>query len=377
MRIFILSLAIYSLIAGLLLTSCNNTSSISIGQGGDTITTTAQLLKIIDYENYTIAEVKNPWNTSEILQRYILVNRNSNVDKSSFPKGVIIKTPIQSSVVYSSVHANAINELGVIDAITGICDAKYYKIQQIKDRMLSGDVIDIGSSMSPSIEHIIELSPEAILTSPFQNAGHGAIEQLKIPIIECADYMETTPLGRAEWIILLGTLYGKRQLACNIYDIVCQTYNQLKDSIATVTTNRPIVISECVTDGVWYMPGGNSYMARLFYDAGAEYPWKEDKSTGSLQLDFASVYEQAHNADYWLIKTFGRELTLDELKTNYPLHAQMEAFNNGGVYSCNTENTSIFEDFPFHPEKLLREYIYLFHPDFSNNKPLKYYKQVK
>lgn len=377
MRTSILSSAIFLLIVGLFLTSCNKTSSNAIGQGGDTITTTAQLLTIIDHNNYTIVEIKNPWNTSELLQRYILVSRNCNIDKTTLPKGTVLEVPLQSSVVYSSVHANAINELGAIDAISGICDAKYYKIPQISNGLLSGNVIDIGSSMSPSIELIITLSPDAILTSPFQNAGHGAIEQLKIPIIECADYMETTPLGRAEWIKLLGILYGKRQLACDIYNNVSQTYNQLKDSIATVTTNRPTVISECVTDGVWYLPGGNSYMAQLFHNAGADYPWKDDNSTGSLQLDFASVYDKAHDADIWLIKTFGRDLTLNELKNNYPLHTQMDAFNNGGVYSCNTEATSFFEDFPFHPELLLREYINLFHPGLLQNSKLIYFKQVK
>ncbi len=369
---------IFGIIASLVITSCNSRKSNSETIiTGDTLTTTAKLLKITDCGDFTIADITNPWDTTKLLQRYILIDRNSNIDQSSLPKGILVKTPLQSSIVYSSVHANAIDELGAIKRISGICDAQYYKIDKIIQRLSSGDVIDIGSSMSPSIERIIELNPDAILTSPFQNAGHGAIEQLNIPIIECADYMEATPLGRAEWIKLLGKLYGNRHVADSIFKEVSNNYNQLKDSIASLDVKSPTVISECVTDGVWYMPGGKSYMAQLFYDAGADYAWKDDNSTGSLQLDFATVYDKAHNADIWLIKTFGRDLTLNELQSSYPLHNRMDAFKNGGVYSCNTATTSLFEDFPFHPDMLLIEFINIFHNKPTDNSTLNYYKQVK
>lgn len=342
--------------------------------GGDTITNDSELLTIINFGNYTIVDITNPWQKDALLQRYILVNRDSSIN--DIPKGTIVKTPLKSSLVYSSVHAGAIKEMGAISAITAVCDAEYYKIPEIADGLSSGKVIDAGSSMSPSIERILEHQPEAILTSPFQNAGHGAIEQLGIPIIECADYMESTPLGRAEWIKLLGELYGCRDKASEIYDQVRNNYNSLASKTSAIET-RPIVISEMVTDGVWYLPGGRSYMARIFNDAGAKYPWDDDQSTGSLQLDFATVYDRAHNADFWFIKTFDRDLTLDELKSIYPLHSHMDAFSNDGVYSCNTATSSLFEDFPFHPDKLLQDFITIIHPELSQEATTIYYKQVK
>lgn len=342
--------------------------------GGDTITNDSELLTIINFGNYTIVDITNPWQKDALLQRYILVNRDSSIN--DIPKGTIVKTPLKSSLVYSSVHAGAIKEMGAISAVTAVCDAKYYKIPEITIGLNSGNVIDAGSSMSPSIERILEHQPEAILTSPFQNAGHGAIEQLGIPIIECADYMESTPLGRAEWIKLLGELYGCRDKASEIYDQVRNNYNSLTSKTSAIET-RPIVISEMVTDGVWYLPGGRSYMARIFNDAGAKYPWDDDQSTGSLQLDFATVYDRAHNADFWFIKTFDRDLTLDKLKSIYPLHSRMNAFSNGGVYSCNTATSSLFEDFPFHPDKLLRDFINIIHPELSQEATTIYYKQVK
>lgn len=357
-----------------LLSCTGNTHSNETYSGGDTITSKAELLTITHFKTYTIVDIKNPWSKNDLLQRYILIDNNKHPD--NIPDGTIIKTPLKSSLVYSSVHAGAIKELGAINTITAICDAQYYKIPEILNGLESGYISDVGSSMSPSIEQILELSPDAILTSPFQNAGHGAIEQLGIPIIECADYMESSPLGRAEWIKLFGELYGKQDIACAIFDAVSENYNNLKDSVSTIN-HRPIVISEMVTDGVWFLPGGNSYMAKIFHDAGADYPWKEDKSTGSIQLDFATVYDRAHNADYWFIKTFNQDLTLDELQSIYSLHSRLNAFSNGGVYACNTATTTFFEDFPFHPDLLLRDFINIIHPNTLSDSTTKYYKQVK
>lgn len=362
------------LIFGFLQSCTGSKSSNANISDGDTITNESELLTIIDMDNYTIVDITNPWQKGALLQRFILIDRNNDI--YDVPKGIIVKTPLKSSLVYSSVHAGAIKEMGAISAVTAVCDAEYYKIPEIAEGLKSGKIIDAGSSMSPSIERILEHQPEAILTSPFQNAGHGAIEQLGIPIIECADYMESTPLGRAEWIKLLGELYGCRDKANKIYSQVCDNYNTLTTKASAIKT-RPSVISEMVTDGVWYLPGGRSYMARIFNDAGAHYPWNDDQSTGSLQLDFATVYDRAHNADFWFIKTFNRDLTLDELKSIYPPHSHMNAFSNGGVYSCNTATSSLFEDFPFHPDKLLQDFINIIHPELSQDTTTIYYKQVK
>lgn len=374
MKQLLFSFLLFSYLLGL--QSCNNNGASSTGNhDGDTITTTASLLSIVEYDEFTIATIQDPWNKGAVMGRYILVPDNT-VRPDNLPQGIVIKTPVSSSLVYSSVHAGAINELGAIDRISAICDAQYYKLPKITAGLESGKVIDVGASMSPSIERIIDHEPQIILTSPFQNAGHGAIEQLGIPIVECADYMESSPLGRAEWIKLLGRLYGKAQVADSIYNVVELRYNSLRDS-ALQCKDRPTVISEMVTDGVWYLPGGRSYMAQIFYDAAASYPWADDTSTGSLQLDFASVYDRAHDADFWFIKTFNNDMTLANLQEDYPLHARMSAFSNGGVYACNTAKTTFFEDFPFHPELLLRDFINIIHPGVLSDTTINYYRQVK
>lgn len=354
--------------------SCGTRNEGGVGVvGGDTLTTHAQLLDVIDCGAYTMARVTNPWDTSSVMATYLLVPADAKLSFDKLPPGVIVKVPLTSTVVYSSVHAGVIDEMGCAEAISGVVDAEYYKLPSILSGLQSGKVIDVGSSMSPSIERIIALSPEAILASPFQNAGHGAVEKLGIPIIECADYMESMPLGRAEWIKLIGELYGCREAADSIFESVKRNYETIKAGVASNVSRHPKVVTEQMIDGVWYQPGGASYMAQMLRDAGADYPWSDNSSTGSVQLDFGAVYDEAADADFWLIKTFNRDLTLIELEQNYPLNSKMEAFHNGGVYSCNTASTLFFEDFPFHPDRLLREYVNL----FSGVDSLLYYKQVK
>lgn len=369
--------SIITFLAVIMLVACQGGSSTRCEVDGDTLTTGAELLTIVDCKGYTIVDIENPWIEGSLLKRYALVHRDSAIPDDLPDDVVLMRVPINSALVYSSVHAGAFRELGCTDAVTGIVDAEYYKIPEIVEGVKKGNVVDVGNSMAPTIEKIVELSPQAILTSPFQNAGHGAIEKLGIPIIECADYMETTPLGRAEWIKFIGELLCRRSEAVLIYNEVEKEYDELCAKVCHIE-EKPTVISEMLIDGVWFLPGGRSYMARMYADAGAIYPWGEDNSTGSLQLDFATVYDKAHNADFWIIKSHEPNFSLANLESKYPLNKKFEAFSKGGVYVINTVKTSFFEDFPFHPETLLREYILLFHPEvLEGEQSFNYLRQVK
>ncbi|MDE6326102.1 MAG: ABC transporter substrate-binding protein [Duncaniella sp.] len=367
----------YLILIFLLLSSCGRGASTRGDEvTGDTLTTCAKLLTLVDCGNYTVADVRDPWDTTRLLGRYILVDRDSEVP-GSLPEGEVVMVPLENSIVYSDVHARAIGEVGGIKGVRGVADAGYFKTDEIVSGLADGSVTDIGPAMSPSIERIVEMNPDAILLSPYQNAGHGAVGQTGATIIECADYMESTPLGRAEWIKLLGKLYGGYEKADTIFASTRDRYEALRHKAAAVST-LPKVVTEQLTDGVWYVPGGCSYMARLLGDAAVVYPWSADTSTGSLQLDFATVFDRAHDAEFWLIRTWGHDLTLAELKSNNSLNAEMDAFNNGGVYAANTAEVPLFEDFPFHPDRLLREYLAIFHPCIMHgDTTLTYYKKVK
>lgn len=351
-----------------LLSSCGSASSTSADTAGDTVTTRSDLLTLVDADGYTVATVKNPWDTTAILATYILAPRDMSADSEALlPKGTVIRVPLERSVVYSGVHGGAVSELGGIDAIAAVADGEYFTLPAIKERIASGRVRDVGNSMSPSIEAIVELSPDAILTSPYNNTGHGAIEALGVPIIEMADYMESTPLGRAEWIKLIGRLYGAAEAADSIYDEVVSAYEGLKGKVAACV-DSPMVITEQPAGGVWTLPGGRSYAAALLNDAGGRYPWSDNESAGSIELDAAAVLDKAEGADVWFIRSYG-PLTQAQLRGNFPLAARFKAVANGGVYVCDTSVSPLFDEFPFHPERLLRDYIIILHRDVMAGEP--------
>ncbi len=356
----------------MIFTSCSSNKSIDKQLSGDTLTTHSSLLKLIDHGDYLTATISNPWETEAApLQQLVIIDKHKK-NPANLPDGIIVRTPIENTLVLSSVHAGIIKELGAIDRIKGVCDANFFKIPEIANGIKNGRIIDAGNSMNPSAEQIMLLNPDAILVSPYQNSNSTGFEKTGATIILCADYMESTPLGRAEWIKLLGALYGKLETANRIFNDVTIAYNEIKAK-ADSANHKPKIISEMVTDGVWYVPGGQSYMARLFQDAGTTYPWSDNPSSGSLPLDFATVYDKAHDADIWLVKML-KDASLNDIKSIYPLNEKFKAYHNGGIFACNSATATIYEDVPFHPEKLLNELFKIAHP--SKGDTLNYYKKI-
>ena len=176
---------------------------------------------------------------------------------------------------------------------------------------------------------------DVVLRSP-QQGMPGAKLPGHIVAVECADYMETSPIGRAEWILLLGELTGNREAAANVFENVIDNYSSLVFEVSGATSPRPKLLAETEYSGVWYVPQGGSYMARMYADAGADWPWSDTEGSGSLSLSLEEVAKKALDADVWLVRSYGYETTPATLKALNPRYANFEAVKNGNIYSCNT-----------------------------------------
>ena len=335
----------------------------------DTVITVARLLSMQRMTGYTVVTVADPWKGG-VLHRYVLVPRDSTLPEG-LPQGTVVRTPVQRALVYSSVHTSLMAELGALDAVHGVVDKQYFIDSTLLAGINSGAIADCGNSMNPTVEKVINMQPDAILLSPYQDASYGQIASLDIPIIECADYLEYDPLGRAEWVKFYGELLGRREQADSLYSVIVNAYHAVKETVASAQS-RPTVVTEMVISGVWNVPGGQSYMARIINDAGGNYLWADDKNTGSLALDFNQVLAVAQDADYWFIKWTNIN-TLKDLQGAYDLNKEMAAFKNKRVYVCDTDKTRFFDRIPFHPDVLLREFASILHPElFPSVKPQMY-----
>ena len=210
----------------LLLSACSGKNSTASGSAqGDTIPLHYSAnLSLIDYEDYIVAQLRNPWDTAKILHTYVLVDKKQPLPQE-VPQGTLVRTPLSKAVIYSSVHCSLLKDFGGLNSIGGVCDLKYIKLLEIEEGCRNGTIADVGDGMNPNIEKIIDLHPDAILLSPFENSGgYGRVEKLNVPIIECADYMETSSLGRAEWMRFYGLLFGKKTEADAMFASIERNY---------------------------------------------------------------------------------------------------------------------------------------------------------
>ncbi|MFR3056515.1 ABC transporter substrate-binding protein [Phocaeicola coprophilus] len=363
----------------LLLSACGGGSKTSSLQAeGDTIRMKySSLLQIVKHADYTVVMIRNPWDTLKVLHTYLLADREKPLPEH-LPEGTVVRTPLQKSVIYSSVHCSLWSELDELKGIGGVCGLEYIKLPQIQEGCRNGSIVNVGNSMNPDIERIIDLRPDAILLSPFENSGgYGRVGKLNIPIIECADYMETSALGRAEWMRLYGLLLGKEAQADSLFAGIEKEYLTLTQQVKSQNLKRPTVISEMKNSSAWYIPGGNSTMGRLYQDAGADYVFAYLSNSGSVPLAFETVFDRGGNADIWLIKyNQPQDKTYSELERDYAPYARFKAFQDRKVYGCNTNHVPFYEESPFHPELLLKDLIKIFHPELLPDYDFKYFSNL-
>ena len=392
----------------------------------------------IDYQ-YAEAIVANPWKAGTLLHRYILIPKGEEGDKTVAMLAKrrsmgarcttdTVRTPVERSAVFIAPHCQLMYELGCQQAIRGVCDLNYINIPDVRKRAASAgnasagnassgnasaqnSIVDCGSSMAPDIERIIALKPEAILVSPFENSGgYGKLDKLRIPLIEAADYMESSPLGRAEWMKFYGMLFGKDKnisttaagkaseaaagkaseatagkaseatlpascelRADSLFAQIEKEYLDLKAEAGKLPKGLSI-LTERKTGNVWYVPGGQSTIGILLKDANARYIFSDDKHSGSLPMSPEQILAKGSQVDVWAFKYFGgAPLSQVQLLQEYDGYKALAAFNRGNIYQVDTSTVPYFELTSFHPELLLREFIILAHG--SRFGKLRFYKK--
>lgn len=362
----------------LLLSACGGGSKTSsVQEGGDTLKMKyATNLSVVKFPDYTMVSIRNPWDTLKTLHTYLLTDKTRPVPEN-LPEGTVVRVPLEQAVVYSVVHGSVLKELGCEKSIKGVCNLEYFKMPEIQDGCRKGTVVDCGNSMNPDIEKIIDLHPDAILLSPFENSGgYGRVGKLGVPVIECADYMETSPLGRAEWLRFYGLLVGQAQKGDSLFAQIEKEYLAVK-VLASKAISHPTVLSDLKYGSAWYIAGGQSTTGRLYADAGAEYVFAELPNSGSVPMAFETVFDKGENADFWLIKyNQPHDKTYRELQKDYSLYARFKAFREHRIYGCNTHRIRFYEESPFHPEVLLKDMVKIFHPELLEGYEPKYFSKL-
>ena len=325
----------------------------------------ATLLSIVEYDDSTEVTIKDPWNCERTLHRYVLQEKQ-------------VERGFAAAAVFTSSHAQLLTWLNAADRIAAVCDLKYMNIPEIRRRVADRHIIDCGDSRMPDIEQLTMAGTDAILLSPFENSGgYGMLETMGIPIIECADYMEPTPLARAEWMKLYGLLFGCKEQADSLFREVERSYLQQAAAARRMNT-RSTLLTERKTGSTWYVPGGKSWMGQLIKDAAARHPFPDDTHSGSLPLSPEQVIARGEEIDVWAVKNSSSQpLTQKSLLAEYDGYKMLKAMREGRVYECNTMEKPFFEQTAFRPDWLLSDYIAIAHPEECRDSVLRYYRRIE
>ncbi len=336
----------------------------------------ASLLSVEQADSFIQVEIRDAWHTHSVSQRYILVPHNRPVP-AGYPEGIVLRTPLKRVVTLSSVHAALLCELGCSGVIAGLCDTDYIVHPALRQLLDEGHVTDMGSSMNPDVERLLQVRPDVLFVSSTESGAHEALRRAGIPFVECADYMETSALGRAEWMKFFGLLLGCEAFADSLFEAVETDYKQLCRAVSAAVP-QPSLLCDVKQGAVWYVPGGQSYLGKLYADAGANYLFSDNADSGSAGMSFETVFAKASKADVWLVK-YGAasDLTYAQMVADYRPYTEFRPWRDRHIYGCNTMKVPFYEEVPFHPERLLRDMVHILHPEVLPRHQLRYYTPLK
>lgn len=333
------------------------------------------------FNNYKVVTVLTPFSGAEEPVQYVLVQCGTPVPEG-FDNATTVEVPINSFVAMSTIYLPALEILGELDSLVGVDSSLFTTNETVLGMVEAGTVTEIGGGADVNVETAVDLDPDLIMTyaSGFADFdAHPKLQEAGLSVALNAELLETSPLGRAEWIDFIALFYNKEATAEAWFAEMSSDYEALTAMTADIT-ERPTVFSSTPFDGTWYMPGGNSYVAQLLADAGADYLWADDESTGTLFLDFETVFDQAAEADYWVnLGSFG---SLADLAAADERYAEFAAFENGRVFNYDVRTNEnggndYFESGVVFPNVVLADLIKIFHPELLPDHEFVYYRPLE
>lgn len=364
----------------LALTSCGSKQvkkDAATADGTPVILSQATGFGIAHTDHYTTATVYNPWKKGEIYDKYYLVKD----EKTEVPAdGHKITVPLKSLMTNSATHLGFLELLGELDKVTGVCSSSYIYNPTILEGVKEGRIRDLGDAFNLDIENLLMLHPQAVMTTAYNADDENSrrMRQTGLNLIYNIEWQEPTLLGRAEWIKFIGAFFDKEAMADSIYNAVEQRYKDVKMK-AMQLSSSPSIFSGQVFRGTWSLPGGKSYTAQLFRDAGATYLYAQDSTNTSISSNIEEVLMNFNQTDLWIGVQAASLKELGQTDSKYKL---FKAFKDGNVYNINKRTNTAggndyWESAVARPDLLLSDMIKICHPNLFPDYELTYYEQLK
>lgn len=330
-------------------------------------------------KDYTLLTIKSAWKGSSENFQYLLYPKGQT-PPTDYPNAIKISVPVERIICTSTVDIAFLDCLGATDKIVAISNGQYIYNPIVKQKLKEGKIIEIGGNNS--IDYELALTTQADIAMVYSIGdlqAYKKFSELGIPAILLSDFMETTPLGRAEWLLFVACLLGKENEAISKFNTIAQEYENSKKE-AKEQAYKPTVLTGAVYNGTWYVAGGKSLMASFIEDAGGQYLWANNQEVSGVPMDFEAVYAQALNVDYWInISNFTNKKDLGNSETKYQ---DFKAFQQNQLYNYYKRSTlnggsDIFESAIVNPHLVLKDMMNIFHNKYLDTNTLYYYAPLK
>ena len=338
----------------------------------------AEGFRVEYFENFKLVSVLKPYPGAAEGFSYVLVQRGTPAP-SGYGDSIVIEVPVQSFVSMSTSYIGGLKMLGVENALSGVDAGKYIYDNEIRKRVADYKVLEVSNEYEPNIEVLLELYPDVIMTSAIGSKWdvHPKMLEVNLPVVINGEWNETSPLGRAEWLKFMSLFFNKEKEAEALFSTIEQQYTMLRDAVAAYTDEKPVVFTGAPMGDSWDVPGGESYMAVLLDDAGADYIWKDTVATGSIPVAFETVFYKAGEADFWL--NAGWNWTGHEEISSFDERLlSFKAAEEGNVYANTARlnedgGNDYWESGVANPHVLLADLIRILHPEILPEHELVYY----
>ena len=291
-------------------------------------------------------------------------------------------TTLSAVAIGSTTHVPYISKLGHASAIRACAHMDQVRDTAFAARLRRGGVKEIATGDGLDREALLMLKPEALFGYPFGRGESSALEGLGIPTIEVSEYLEEHPLGRAEWLRFFGVLFGEERLADSLFAGIRERYEAIR--VDSATDERPTVLFGSVWDGRWWVPPGNSYMARLIEDAGGRYVFADRKGEGNIAIDMETMIAVGGKADFWgMIADIADEPSTEDFTTGDERLNGFRSVRDNRLFIGNSARADLFGRALIEPDRELMDLVIALHPNgcyYPDRLPIRpggYFKHVQ
>jgi len=345
--------------------------------------TYAEHFTLLETDSCTILNIIDPWQgTGNVIHQYYLV-KDEAAPKLKVDPSRIINVPVKRIICMSTTHLAMIRALEEESGITGVSGSGFVYDEVITKRIQDGFINDIGYDSGINSELIIKSSPDLVMVYGIGSESAvyiSKIYELGTRVMYNADYLETDPLGKAEWIKVFGALFCKEKMADSLFSGIESEYIGIRDYISENVVTEPEVLLGLPFRDTWYISPGNSYISRLIEDAGGKYIWENTESTVSMPYGLENVYVKSLDADFWL--NIGSVLTKEEIVSVEPRLGSVPPYVAGNLFNNNKRLNSsggndYWESGTLKPHIILKDIASILHPDLFPDHELVYYRKIE